>query len=79
MKMTKTHPLRLTLDATYALDPQPTGVARYSTRLIEALGERDDLAITLASRPKRYGNFPSATARRIVRRSFKNRGIFFCR
>jgi alpha-1,3-rhamnosyl/mannosyltransferase len=29
--------MRVALDATYALDPQPTGVARYSRRLIESL------------------------------------------
>jgi glycosyltransferase involved in cell wall biosynthesis len=48
--------MRVALDATYALDPQPTGVARYSQRLIESfigiapLGE----PITLTARPRRF-------------------------
>jgi hypothetical protein len=50
--------MRLTLDATYALDPQPTGVARYSQRLIAALvaarTSEPELRITLAARPRRF-------------------------
>ena len=48
--------MRVTLDATYALDPQPTGVARYSSRLIEALARLGsaDLEIVLAARPRRF-------------------------
>jgi glycosyltransferase involved in cell wall biosynthesis len=52
--------MRVALDATYALDPQPTGVARYSQRLIESLAEvgskmgAGDLRITLAARPRRF-------------------------
>jgi alpha-1,3-rhamnosyl/mannosyltransferase len=45
--------MRIALDATYALDPQPTGVARYSQRLIAALSRRG-LEIALAARPHRY-------------------------
>jgi glycosyltransferase involved in cell wall biosynthesis len=48
--------MRVALDATYAVDPQPTGVARYSTRLISALAAlgEPDLGLLLAARPKRY-------------------------
>src|SRR2546421_12777561 len=46
--------LHVTLDATYALDSQPTGVARYSARMIEWLGARRDLDLTLAARPRNY-------------------------
>ncbi len=48
--------MRVALDATYALDPQPTGVARYSQRLIESLAVvgAPELRITLAARPRRF-------------------------
>jgi len=48
--------MRVALDATYAVDPQPTGVARYSQRLITALAglRESDLHLTLAARPKRF-------------------------
>jgi glycosyltransferase involved in cell wall biosynthesis len=53
--------MRIALDATYALDPQPTGVARYSRRLIESLaelaaasGSAGDLPVTVAARPRRF-------------------------
>ncbi len=62
--------MRLALDATYALDPQPTGVARYSQRLIAALAVREDLAITLAARPRRYAalrrEFPASRFTRTI-------------
>src|ERR1022692_887452 len=61
MRVTLDLPLDLTLDATYALDPQPTGVARYSQRLIAALAAANEsglnqpsLRITLAARPRRF-------------------------
>ena len=47
--------MRVALDATYALDPEPTGVARYSRRLIAALAAADpDLEMTLAARARRF-------------------------
>jgi glycosyltransferase involved in cell wall biosynthesis len=50
--------MRVALDATYALDPQPTGVAHYSQRLIESLAvlnERDgEPPLTLLARPRRF-------------------------
>ncbi len=48
--------MRVALDATYAVDPQPTGVARYSHRLITALAalREPDLHLLLAARPKRF-------------------------
>ena len=48
--------MRVALDATYAVDPQPTGVARYSHRLIAALAalREPDLHLLLAARPKRF-------------------------
>lgn len=48
--------MRVALDATYAVDPQPTGVARYSQRLITALAalREPDLHLLLAARPKRF-------------------------
>src|SRR5438876_10326649 len=51
--------MRVTLDATYALDPQPTGVARYSKRLIQALAKLHDpgLDLTLVARPRRFRQF----------------------
>lgn len=42
--------MRLALDATYALDPEPSGVARYSDRLIRELARVPDLKLTLCAR-----------------------------
>ncbi len=42
--------MRLALDATYALDPEPSGVARYSDRLIRELAHSSDLELTLCAR-----------------------------
>ncbi len=47
--------MRVALDATYALDPEPTGVARYSRRLITALAAADPkMEILLAARARRF-------------------------
>jgi hypothetical protein len=64
--------MRVAVDATYALDPQPTGVARYSQRLIESLAKvgAGDLRITLAARPRRFlalcQHYDSAQYRRTI-------------
>jgi glycosyltransferase involved in cell wall biosynthesis len=66
--------MRLTLDATYALDPHPTGVARYSARLIDSLATLPlaalDLEITLAARPRRFAalrrTYPTPRFRRVL-------------
>lgn len=42
--------MRLALDATYALDPHPSGVARYSDRLIRELSRVPELRLTLCAR-----------------------------
>lgn len=47
--------MRVVLDATYAVDRQPSGVARYSRRMIGALAAADAaMEITLAARPRRF-------------------------
>ncbi len=47
--------MRVALDATYTVDPEPSGVARYSRRLIQALAAADaEMEITLAARPRRF-------------------------
>ncbi len=46
--------MRIALDATYALDPEPTGVARYSQRLIAALEKAGSFDITLTARSHRF-------------------------
>lgn len=46
--------MRLGLDVTYALDPQPSGVAKYSAQLTRALAAHPDIELTLCARwPRR--------------------------
>ncbi len=46
--------MRLALDATYALDRFPSGVARYSDGLIRELAGRPEIAVTLCARWPRF-------------------------
>lgn len=58
--------MRVAIDATYALDPQPSGVARYSDRLIRELARLPELELTLCARwprvlrLRRYFSLPRA-------------------
>ncbi len=65
--------MRVALDATYSVAPQPTGVARYSRRLVESLAATD-LVLTLAARPRSISalkrTFPNFQ-RRILQEPFR--------